>query len=85
MYFKLSLEEVEMLIAKIRMELVEIVNKYSLRNECSKKGTDFLLSKTNGFTIPHFYMIWKILKNPIIGRPIVLNFDTSIYICWTFS
>ena len=58
-YFKLSMEEVEMLIAKIRTELLEIVNKYS--NECSKKEKDFLLSKTNGFTIPHSYIIWKIL------------------------
>jgi len=74
-YFKLSLEEVEMLIAKIRTELLEIVNKYSLRNECSKKEKDFLLSKTSGFTIPHFYIIWKILKNPIIGRPIVAGYD----------
>jgi hypothetical protein len=33
------------------------------------------LSKIKGFTIPHFYVIWKILKNPIIGRPIVADYD----------
>jgi hypothetical protein len=64
-----------MLISKIRMELLEVVNKYSLRNECRKKEKDFLLSKIKGVTIPHFYIIWKILKNPIIGRPIVAGYD----------
>ena len=40
-YLKLSAEEVEMLIAKIRTELLEVVNKYSLRNKCSKKKKTF--------------------------------------------
>ena len=74
-YLKLSMEEVEMLIAKIRTELLDVINKYSMKNECSKKEKDFLLSKIKGFTIPHFYIIWKILKNPIIGRPIVAGYD----------
>ena len=39
---KLSLEEMEMLIAKIKSELSEIVNKYSLNNVCSKKEKEFL-------------------------------------------
>ena len=25
--------------------------------------------------IPHFYIIWKILKNPIVGRPIVAGYN----------
>ena len=74
-YLKLSMEEVEMLIAKIRTELLDVINKYSMKNECSKKEKDFLLSKTKGFTIPHFYIIWKILKNPVIGRPIFAGYD----------
>ena len=64
-----------MLIAKIRTELLGVINKYSMKNECNKKEKDFLLSKTKGFTIPHFYIIWKILKNPVIGRPIVAGYD----------
>ena len=40
-YLKLSTEEVEMLIAKIRTELLEVINKYSLKNECSKKEKRF--------------------------------------------
>ena len=31
----------------------------------------FLLSKIDSFSIPHFNIIWKILKNPPVGRPIV--------------
>ena len=27
------------------------------------------------FDIPHVYIIWKILKNPIVGRPIVAGYN----------
>ena len=27
------------------------------------------------FDIPYFYIIWKILKNPIVGRPIVAGYN----------
>ena len=27
------------------------------------------------FDIPHFYIIWKILKNPIVGRPIGAGYN----------
>ena len=27
------------------------------------------------YEIPHFYIIWKILKNPIVGRPIVAGYN----------
>ena len=29
----------------------------------------------NNFKIPHFYTVWKILKNPIVGRPIVAGYN----------
>ena len=32
-----------------------------------KKDADFLLSKMFMYDIPHFYIIWKTLKNPIVG------------------
>ena len=35
------------------------------------KGRKFSTSNVNNFKIPHFYIIWKFLKNPIVGRPIV--------------
>ena len=40
-YIKVSLEEMEMLIAKIKSELSEVVNRYSLNNFCSKKEKNF--------------------------------------------
>ena len=27
------------------------------------------------YGIPHFYIIWKILKNPVVGRPIVAGYN----------
>ena len=70
-------EEAEVLIAKIQMEFLEVVNKHTLRKECSPKEAEFSTSKSRAFTIPipHFYVIWKILKNPPIGRPIVAGYD----------
>jgi len=64
-----------MLIAKIKFELMDVVNKYVTKKECSHKEAAFLLSKSHIFTIPHFYIIWKILKNPPVGRPIVAGYD----------
>ena len=58
----------EMLIAKIQMELREVVNKYKKQKTCNVKEENFILSKLRNFTIPHFYIIWKILKNPIASR-----------------
>ena len=69
------MEEAEMLIAKIRMDLLEVVNKYTLKKECFSKEAQFVTSKSKLFTIPYFYIIWKILKNPPIGRPIVAGYD----------
>ena len=74
-YLKLSSEEMEMLIARIQMELREVVNKYKKHKICNVKEENFILSKLRNFTIPHFYIIWKILKNPIVGRPIVAGYN----------
>ena len=41
----------------------------------SYQEAKFLLSKTESFSIPHFYIIWKILKNPMVGRPIVAGYN----------
>ena len=58
-YIKLSLEEMEILIAKIKSELSEVVGRYKSNNLCSAKEKEFLLSKMFNFTVPHFYIIWK--------------------------
>ena len=42
-YLKLSLEEMEMLIAKIQMELCEVVNKYKKQKQCNVKEENFIL------------------------------------------
>ena len=51
------------------------MNKHTLKGSCSKKESVVLLSKLQKFKIPHFYIIWKILKNPIVGRPIVAGYN----------
>ena len=56
---KLSSEEMEMLIAKIKSELLAVVTRNMLGNFCSKKRK----------------RIWKLLKNPIVGRPIVAGYN----------
>ena len=61
-YLKLSMEEVEILIAKIQVELLEVVNKFVAKKECSKKEALFLLSKVKRFTVPHFISFGKCLR-----------------------
>ena len=61
-YIKLSLEEMEILIAKVKAELLEVVNRNLLANFCLKKEKEFLLSKFTKFTIPHFYCILETFK-----------------------
>ena len=63
------------LIQVIKKRLPNIVNKHTIRGNCSKRESEFLLSNLNKFKIPHFYIIWKILKNPIVGRPIVAGYS----------
>ena len=46
-----------------------------IKGFCSTKEQNFLLSSSNRFKVPHFYIIWKILKNPIVGRPIVAGYN----------
>ena len=51
------------------------VYKHTLKGVCSNKEAAFLLSNLNKFKIPHFYIIWKILKNPILGSPIEAGYN----------
>ena len=46
-----------------------------IKGSCSKFKAKVLLSKIDWFSIPHFYIIWKILKNPPVGRPIVARYN----------
>ena len=58
-YLKLSLEEMEMSIAKFQMELREVVNKYKNKKSCNVKEENCILSKLRNFTIQQFNIIWK--------------------------
>ena len=78
-YSKLSLEEVKLFIQKCITALRNTVNRHFYLGNCSQKEKDFLLSNIYNYIVPHFYIIWKILKNPIVGRPIVAGYK------WIYS
>ena len=64
---------------------MEVIRKILSEKLMQQKGKDFLLIKIKGFTIPHFYIIWKILKIPIIGRPIVARYDWILTLASIFA
>ena len=74
-YNRMWWEEAKSLIAKIKFDLKNIIRKHMEKGSCSYQEAKFLLSETESFTVPHFYIIWKILKNPIVGRPIVAGYN----------
>ena len=74
-YNKVSWEEAKKLIDKIKFDLRNIVKKHVDKGSCSHPEAKFLLSKIESFSVPHFYIIWKNLKNPIVGRPIVARYN----------
>ena len=81
----MSWKAVKNLIEKIKFDLKHIVRKHMEKGSCSYQEAKFLLSETESFTVPHFYIIWKILKNPIVGRPIVAGYNwilTPASILW---
>ena len=67
--------ETQNIISKIKKDLRIIVKKHVEKGSCSYYEEKFLLSKIDSFSIPHFYIIWKILKNPPVGRPIVAGYN----------
>ena len=62
-------------LKKIKTELRKIVNTHMEKGSCSKFEAILLLLKIDSFSIPHFYIIWNILKNPPVGRPIVALYN----------
>ena len=75
MFLFLTEEQARILVQEIQPRLRNRVLKHKNRGTCSQREADFLLSKLYNFKIPHFYVIWKILKNPIGGRPIVAGYN----------
>ena len=74
-YLKLTEEELKNIITDIQNKLKRTVESHLYKGNCTNKEADFLLSKMYIFDIPHFYIIWKILKNPIVRRPIVAGYN----------
>ena len=74
-YNKTTREEAKNLTEKIKTDLKNIVKKHSEKGSCSYFEAKFLLSKIDFFSIPYFYIIWKILKNSPGGRPIVAGYN----------
>ena len=74
-YFKISEEELKQFITEIQNKLKRVVESHMYKGNCTKKEAEFLMSKMYIYEIPHFYIIWKILKNPIVGRPIVAGYN----------
>ena len=74
-YSKRSETEIKNIISEIQTKLRNIVTCHLYKGNCTKTEADFLLSKMYIYDIPHFYIIWKILKNPIVGRPIVAGYN----------
>ena len=69
----------EMFLIKNIALLRGTVERHFYLGNCSQKEKEFLLSNVHNFVIPHFYIIWKILKNPPVGRPIVAGYK------WIFT
>ena len=63
-YFKLTEEDLKNIISEIQTKLKNTVESHLYKGNCTKKEADFLLSKMYIYDIPHFYIIWKILKIP---------------------
>ena len=74
-YNKISWDEAKNLVDKIKFDLKNIVRKHMEKGSYSYQEAKFLLSKIEFFSIPHFFIIWKILKNPMVGRPIVAGYN----------
>ena len=73
-YNQLTKEEAEQLIRVLKKRLENVVNKHMIKGFCSKKEQQFFLLNLKRFKVP-FYISWKILKNPIVGRPIVAGYN----------
>ena len=51
-----------MIIAKIQMDLEEVVGKHKIYKKCDNKEATFILSKFGSFIMPHFILRGKSLK-----------------------
>ena len=52
----------------------KVLQKHFHDRNCSQKMKDFLMSNIINDTIPHFYIVWKILKSPPLECPIIAGY-----------
>ena len=72
-YLELSKTEVDKFCLKAKILIKHIVEKF--RQDLSNKEVEFLFSKLDNFEIPNFYIIPKLHKDPIVGKPIVAGYN----------
>ena len=68
-YSQLIEQKKDAFLKKAARDLLIILQKHFV----SKEDDKFLKIFLDNFDIPKFYIIWKIHKNPIVGRPIVAS------------
>ena len=62
MYTKLSENFVKEYVLELKYKLKKLILKHKKEGKCPKNLEEFLLSKINTFNIPHFYILWKMLR-----------------------
>ena len=72
-YQSLSKKEIFDVKETALSSLEAILDKYS--EMCTHQEKRFLKTHVKSFKIPHFYVLWKMHKNPIVGRPIVAGYS----------
>ena len=85
----LFVKEVKIPLGNCISNLRIIVETHFYKGSCSQKEKDFLLSNICNYGIPHFYIIWNILKNQPVGQPIVAGdnwiLTPASILLWGFS
>jgi hypothetical protein len=82
-YLPLSKEECKVFIERAKEQLRNIINKHG--RFLYKELQEFLCKNLDSFTIPHFYFLWKVHKDPKVIRSIVASYNwittaASIYV-----
>ena len=78
-YLEMTEEMVKTIISEIQNKLKRIVESHMYKGNCTKKEAVFLCQKCIFMNIPHFYIIWKIFQNPIVGRQIVAGYKIILF------
>ena len=72
-YLPLSKEECNVFIERAKEQLRSIISKHG--RFLYKELQEFLCKHLESFTVPHFYFLWKVHKDPKVIRPIVASYN----------